>query len=97
MKYSEDIITIFLNKTNNGIMIMAMLGPKPAKETVLDFGTFVNEIASQFGGKGGGKKDYGQGFVSNNKTKAEDIVKYAIKRLKSTGLKMEDLVEKSDT
>lgn len=96
MKYSEDIITIFLNKTNNGIMIMAMLGPIPAKETGLDFGTFVKEIARCFGGKGGGKKDYGQGFVSNNKTKAEDIVKYAKKSLKSTGLKLEDFVAKSD-
>ncbi|KKM97947.1 hypothetical protein LCGC14_1162900, partial [marine sediment metagenome] len=61
MKLFEDTITIFLNNTNEGIMILAMEGNAPLKESKLNVGNLVKEIVENFSGKGGGKKDYGQG------------------------------------
>ena len=65
MKNYEDLITIFLNKTENGIMILGMIGSKPAQESEFSVGAFIKELVTQFNGKGGGKKDFGQCVIEN--------------------------------
>ncbi|MFW9824115.1 MAG: alanine--tRNA ligase, partial [Candidatus Thorarchaeota archaeon] len=59
MKQNQNLISILLNKTKEGIMVLAMEGNKPDKESSLDIGLLVRECVEKFGGKGGGRKDYG--------------------------------------
>ena len=80
MKHSEDLITIFLNKTEKGIMILGMIGSKPALESEFSIGDFIKESMTHFNGKGGGKKDYGQGVIEN--FSIEEVKSYIIKQLK---------------
>jgi alanyl-tRNA synthetase len=80
MKHSEDLITIFLNKTEKGIMILGMIGSKPAQESEFSIGDFIKESMTHFNGKGGGKKDYGQGVIEN--FSIEEVKSYIIKQLK---------------
>ncbi|MFX1301721.1 MAG: alanine--tRNA ligase [Promethearchaeota archaeon] len=73
MKHSEDLISIFLNKTEEGIMVLGMMGTKPAKESEINIGNLVKECIENFGGKGGGKKDYGQGFINDKNLSVDDV------------------------
>ncbi|MFX1596534.1 MAG: alanine--tRNA ligase [Promethearchaeota archaeon] len=80
MKYSEDLITIFLNKTNKGIMVLGMMGSKPTHESEFNIGNLVKDCVTNFNGKGGGKKDYGQGFIDNKDVDIDDIKNYILKK-----------------
>ncbi len=73
MKHSEDLISIFLNKTEEGIMVLGMMGTKPTKESEINIGNLVKECVENFGGKGGGKKDYGQGFINDKNLSFDDV------------------------
>ena len=81
MKHSEDLIAIFLNKTEEGIMVLGMMGTKPVKESELIIGNFVKECVENFGGKGGGKKDYGQGFINDKDISIDDVKSYILSKL----------------
>ncbi|TFG24330.1 MAG: alanine--tRNA ligase [Promethearchaeota archaeon] len=81
LKDKNDLIIIFLNKTQNGISIMGMLGVRPSEKLEFNMGNFVSKCVSQFGGKGGGRKDFGQGFISRNDLKVDDIINYIKKQL----------------
>ncbi|MCK4287127.1 MAG: hypothetical protein KAX18_13040, partial [Candidatus Lokiarchaeota archaeon] len=80
MKHSEDLITIFLNKTEKGIMILGMIGSKPAQESEFNIGDFIKESVTHFNGKGGGKKDYGQGVIDN--FSIDEVKTYILNKLK---------------
>jgi alanyl-tRNA synthetase len=84
MKHNENVITIFMNKTKNGVMILAMEGEKPLKNSELNIGSLVNECVEHFGGKGGGKKDYGQGFINNENLDINDVKAYLRNKLNIT-------------
>ncbi|MBD3254831.1 MAG: alanine--tRNA ligase [Candidatus Lokiarchaeota archaeon] len=79
---SDDLITVLVNQTDKGFLLMGMLGKNPAKESDLVIGNFIREIVNHFGGKGGGKKDFGQGFIPNKKLKATEITNYIEANLK---------------
>ncbi|TFF89273.1 MAG: hypothetical protein EU548_07750, partial [Promethearchaeota archaeon] len=81
LKDKNDLILIFLNKTQNGISIMGMVGERPSEKLEFNMGNFISKCVSQFGGKGGGRKDFGQGFISRNDLKINDIVNYIEKQL----------------
>ncbi|MHA2282239.1 MAG: alanine--tRNA ligase [Promethearchaeota archaeon] len=81
MKQNENMISIFLNKTNQGVMILAMEGEKPFKESTLNIGDFVKECVERFGGKGGGKKDHGQGFIDNQDLKINEVKTFILDKL----------------
>jgi alanyl-tRNA synthetase len=81
LKIDDSIISFLLNKTAEGIMILAMEGEKPSKESKLNIGTFVNECVGNFGGRGGGKKDYGQGFISDTSLNISDVKAYITDKL----------------
>jgi len=72
LKDKNDLIIIFLNKTQNGISIMGMLGEGPSEKLEFNMGNFISKCVSQFGGKGGGRKDFGQGFISRNNLKIDE-------------------------
>ena len=84
MKQSENIIAIFLNKDDNGIMVLGMMGPIPAQKSEFNMGNIIKECMSKFNGKGGGKKDYGQGFIDNKDLNVEQIKTYLINKLSNT-------------
>ena len=62
---SAEIITIFIDKTEKGIILMGMIGEKGVNEKIFNMGSFLKEISENFGGKGGGALDFGQGFISD--------------------------------
>jgi alanyl-tRNA synthetase len=80
MKYSDDLITIFLNKTDKGIMILGMSGSKPTLESEFNIGDFIKKSVTHFNGKGGGKKDYGQGLIDN--FSIDEVKTYILDKLK---------------
>ena len=73
---SEDLNTIFINKDENGITIIGMVGKELMKKSEFNMGNFVKKIASKYGGKGGGKKDYGQVFIGDKEVNIDDLVNY---------------------
>jgi alanyl-tRNA synthetase len=81
MKRDNNLVSIFLNKTNRGIMVLAMEGEKPNKESTLNIGDFVKDCVEKFGGKGGGKKDYGQGFINNKNLGINEVKTYILDNL----------------
>ncbi|MFW9937683.1 MAG: alanine--tRNA ligase [Candidatus Thorarchaeota archaeon] len=82
MKHSKDLITIFLNKDKNGVMILGMEGEEPNQKSKLNIGDFIKEIVADFGGKGGGRKDFGQGFISNKEINTINLKNALIEKLK---------------
>ncbi len=81
MNHNENVISIFLNKTNQGVNVLAMEGEKPLKELTLNIGDFVRECVEKFGGKGGGKKDYGQGFIEDKDLSVSEVKSYILSKL----------------
>jgi len=81
MNKSENVITLLLNRNEKGILLMGMLGERAAKNSELHMGDFVRETASHFGGKGGGKNDFGQGFIGNANLTLPEILDYIEKEL----------------
>ncbi|MHA1150685.1 MAG: alanine--tRNA ligase [Promethearchaeota archaeon] len=82
MHHSDNLITIFLNKGENGVLVMGMLGKQPAEESELHMGDFINNIVAQFGGKGGGRKDNGQGMINDEAISLDVIITQIKRRLK---------------
>ena len=81
LQKSEKSITLFINKTEKGINLMGMIGKNLLEEIDFEMGKFVQEIVSNYGGKGGGKKDYGQGFIENKDLSVEDLFKHIKEKL----------------
>jgi len=78
---SEDLNTIFINEDEKGITIIGMVGKELMKRSDFDMGILAKEIASKYGGKGGGKKDYGQVFIGEKEVSIDDLVNYIKKKL----------------
>ena len=79
LKMDDDYITIFYNQNDKGTTVTGMLGPKAAKDGEFNMGKFIHEIVVHFGGRGGGKIDYGSGSAAN--VSMDEIKKYVNKRL----------------
>ncbi|MFX1385602.1 MAG: alanine--tRNA ligase [Promethearchaeota archaeon] len=84
MKYSEDLIAIFLNKIEEGMMLLGMMGTEPTKKSEFSIGKFVKESVEKFSGKGGGKKDYGQGFINDKDLSISEVKNYIMDKLNIT-------------
>lgn len=76
VKHSEYLITVFLNKTGNHILITGMLATKPAKDQNIHIGNIIKNIVEHFGGKGGGRNDNGQGSIPNPEQDINEIINY---------------------
>jgi alanyl-tRNA synthetase len=66
----DDLITFLIDKTDEGITLMGMLGKSANNNQIFNMGKFIKSCTEQFNGKGGGGSDYGQGFI---KDKALDV------------------------
>jgi alanyl-tRNA synthetase len=81
MKLSPELISIIINKTEEGISILGMMGTKPNNDSELYIGDFIRETVEEFGGNGGGRKDYGQGFIKNKNLDIEKVYNYIKNKL----------------
>ncbi|MFX0070228.1 MAG: alanine--tRNA ligase [Candidatus Hermodarchaeota archaeon] len=81
LKIDDDYNTIFFNEVDNGTTVTGMLGPNTAKYGEFNMGDFVKGTVSHFRGSGGGRMDYGSGFVSDTVATKDEIQKYIRKRL----------------
>ena len=81
MKKSKDAITVFVDKMDNGIGVIGMLGANPSKELDFNMGSFVRDCVSNFGGKGGGNVEYGQGFIDDLDLNVADVLSYINEKL----------------
>jgi len=81
VKHSDDLITIFLNKTAKNILLTGMLATKPTNDSDLHIGNTIKQVVEQFGGKGGGRKDNGQGSIPNPEEKINEIIDLIKKKL----------------
>lgn len=80
MKKSDIVITFLLNNGDKGVTLLGMSAEKPTKEAEYNIGTIVKDTVTNFGGKGGGKKDFGQGFIPSG-TNINDIMKFLESKL----------------
>ena len=65
-------------------MVLGMMGSIPAQDSEFNMGSVIKECMSRFNGKGGGKKDYGQGFIDNKDLNVEQVKTYLINKLSNT-------------
>ena len=85
LRKSNDLITLFINNTDNGVMVMGILGKNASKKSDLHMGNIVKEIVSNFAGNGGGRYDYGQGLIKDKEIDLNTILEYIDKILKAWG------------
>jgi alanyl-tRNA synthetase len=76
VEHSDDAITIFVNETDQGSMIMSMLGSKPSQDSNASISSkrFIMYARDEFNGKGGGRKEYGQGWINKENAETSAIV-----------------------
>ncbi|TFF86517.1 MAG: hypothetical protein EU517_00305 [Promethearchaeota archaeon] len=75
MKKSDDIIAILISSLKNGTILLGMMGEQPSNRLKLNMGSFIKKISEQLNGKGGGSKDYGQGFVKGIKIEGLELLR----------------------
>ncbi|MFX0009437.1 MAG: alanine--tRNA ligase [Candidatus Hermodarchaeota archaeon] len=80
-KNADNLITIFVDKTDTGTLLVGMLGKLVADKLKLNVGEIIKNVVEQFSGKGGGRKDYGQGFIENKKITTHQIIKSILDKL----------------
>jgi len=80
---SEELSTIIINKDEKGITVIGMVGKELLKKSDFNMGSLVKKIASKYGGKGGGKKDYGQVFIGDMDLEVEELLNFVRKILSS--------------
>ena len=73
-KKEEPIITLFVDKNNQGIVVLGMASKDIFNRLNLHIGNLVNEVVEHFGGKGGGRADYGQGLVDKKETSSLNVI-----------------------
>jgi alanyl-tRNA synthetase len=73
-KKEDSIITLFVDKTKRGIGVLGMGSKNIVNDLNLNIGEFVKGVVEQFGGKGGGSLDYGQGLIDIMDTNLSDVI-----------------------
>jgi len=76
LKYSDNVITLFFNENDQGTTVTGMIDSTAAKNTNFNMGEFIKEESSFFNGKGGGRSDYGQGFIEKEYAKTDTVIKH---------------------
>ncbi|TFG26173.1 MAG: hypothetical protein EU532_10600, partial [Promethearchaeota archaeon] len=84
LKQDSNAITIFLNKNDKGVMMLGMLGENPSKSSELNMGEIIQDCVVNFGGKGGGRLDYGQGFIPKNDLNIDIVLDYIQTQISKT-------------
>ncbi|MFX0006804.1 MAG: alanine--tRNA ligase [Candidatus Hermodarchaeota archaeon] len=83
LKKNDNIVVFITNQSEKGLMLMGMAGSKLSKNSDINVGKIVSYTVKHYGGKGGGKYDYGQGFITKKGTTSSEVLKF----VKEKGLK----------
>ncbi len=75
-------ITIFASREKQGIIILGLVGPETPQQIKINIGQVIKKCVQNFGGKGGGNSDYGQGLIPNKTIKKTAIFEYCIGLIK---------------
>ncbi|MFX0033044.1 MAG: alanine--tRNA ligase-related protein, partial [Candidatus Hermodarchaeota archaeon] len=81
LKFNDNVITLFFNETDKGTSVTGMVGSKAAENSNFNMGEFIKEEVSIFKGKGGGKYDYGQGFIDKKYGATDKLVQHLSKKI----------------
>ncbi len=76
LKKNDKIMVFIANQSKKGIMLMGMSGSKLSKELGINIGKIVSNTVENYGGKGGGKYDYGQGFLTKKGVNSIDVLNF---------------------
>lgn len=75
-------ITIFASREKQGIVLLGLVGPEASQQININIGEIIKQCVGNFGGKGGGNTEYGQGLIPNKKIKETAIFEYCIDLIK---------------
>ncbi|MFX1498319.1 MAG: alanine--tRNA ligase [Promethearchaeota archaeon] len=81
LKFNNNLITLLFNEDNKGITITGMIGSKALENSSLNMGEFIKNEIRIFEGKGGGKSDYGQGFIDRKYGNIDNVVEYLSQKI----------------
>ncbi len=73
---ASNIVSVLINHTDNGYLIMGMIDPQASKVLDIHLGNVIKQCVEHFNGNGGGSPVFGQGFISDTNLNAEGIKKY---------------------
>ena len=74
LKFSDNVITLFFNENDQGTTITGMMDSKAIQNTKFHMGDFIKRETRIINGDGGGKSDYGQGFIGKEYATTEKVV-----------------------
>lgn len=83
-KKTPEAITIFTSKEKQGIILLGLLGFEASQKSNLNMGKIIKTCVQNFGGKGGGNTDYGQGLIFDKTIKETAILEYFIELIKKS-------------
>jgi alanyl-tRNA synthetase len=81
VKMDDDYNTIFFNENDSGTLVTGMLGPNEVKYGKLNMGDLITGTVNELGGSGGGRREYGSGFVANKIASRDKIEERIRKKL----------------
>jgi len=76
LKKEPNSITFISNQSEKGIMLMGMSGSRLSRESGINIGKIVSAIVKHYNGKGGGKNDFGQGFITKKGITSADVLQH---------------------
>jgi len=76
LKKDPNIIIFITNQSEKGIMLMGMSGSKLPLELDINIGNIVSTVVEHYSGKGGGKYDFGQGFITKKGVNSTDVLNH---------------------
>jgi len=77
LKKEPNSITFISNQqSEKGIILMGMSGRKLSLKSDINIGSIVSKTVKHFNGKGGGKNDFGQGFITKKGISSEDVLQH---------------------
>ncbi|MBA7671427.1 hypothetical protein ES703_79585 [subsurface metagenome] len=83
-KKASESITVFTSKEKQGIILLGLLGSEASRKSNLNMGKIIKTCVQNFGGKGGGNTDYGQGLIFDKTIKETAILEYCINLIKKS-------------
>jgi len=81
LKFSDNVVTLFFNEDDKGTAVTGMMDSKATQKTNFHMGNFIKRETRILNGDGGGKIDYGQGFVSKEYANTNKVVTHFKKRV----------------
>ncbi|MCK4281021.1 MAG: alanine--tRNA ligase [Candidatus Lokiarchaeota archaeon] len=81
---ASESITVFTSKEKQGIILLGLLGSEASQKSNVNMGKIIKTCVQNFGGKGGGKINYGQGLIPDKTIKETAILEYCIDLIKKS-------------